>query len=153
MEHEFFCFSWNWFKCTFWYLLSHLSSLLAFLNSKICIKYRKHWKSYVSFQLFGQIGLIWGVAQNIKHADKIILSADLFIYLFKPSCLFQFKENIHLHILAFRFICNYLYQIQRCSMLLLVFPNILYDCCKLADDILLVMCSKSWTLLPMQLNI
>ena len=29
--------------------------------AKICIKYRKHWKSYVSFQLSGQIGLIWAV--------------------------------------------------------------------------------------------
>ena len=29
--------------------------------SKICIKYRKHWKRYVSFQLSGQIGLIWAV--------------------------------------------------------------------------------------------
>ena len=29
--------------------------------SKICIKYGKHWKSYVSFQLSGQIGLIWEV--------------------------------------------------------------------------------------------
>ena len=30
-------------------------------HAKICIKYRKHWESYVSFQLFGQIGLIWAV--------------------------------------------------------------------------------------------
>ena len=32
------------------------------INAKICIKYRKHWKSYVSFQPSGQIrqnGLIW----------------------------------------------------------------------------------------------
>ena len=31
---------------------------------KICIKYRKHWKSYVSFQLsgqIGQVGLNWAV--------------------------------------------------------------------------------------------
>ena len=29
------------------------------IGAKICIKYRKHWKSYVSFQLSGQIGLAW----------------------------------------------------------------------------------------------
>ena len=34
-------------------------------HPKICINYRKHWKSYVSFQLLEQIGLIWVVAQNI----------------------------------------------------------------------------------------
>ena len=34
--------------------------------TKICIKYRKHWKSYVSFYLSGQIGLIWAVRNYSK---------------------------------------------------------------------------------------
>ena len=33
-------------------------------SPKICIKYRKHWKSNVSFQLSGQIGLVWAVRNH-----------------------------------------------------------------------------------------
>ena len=32
--------------------------------TKICIKYRKHWKIFVSFQLSQQIGLVWAVRNN-----------------------------------------------------------------------------------------
>ena len=47
---------------------THLSifkvPFLFYLPTKIFIKYRKHWKSYVSFQLSGQIGKVelnWAV--------------------------------------------------------------------------------------------
>ena len=47
---------------------THLSifkvPFLFYLPTKIFIKYRKHWKSYVSFQLSGQIRLIWAVKNH-----------------------------------------------------------------------------------------
>ena len=42
------------------YILKHFLSTVH-MKAKICIKYRKHWKSYVSFQLSWQIGLIWAL--------------------------------------------------------------------------------------------
>ena len=49
--------SWNDFPIG---RMSHQRQL-PLLLPKICIKYRKHWKSYASFQLSGQIGLIRAV--------------------------------------------------------------------------------------------
>ena len=40
---------------------NQVSTYWVEVHAKICIKYRKHWKSYMSSQLSGQIGLIWAV--------------------------------------------------------------------------------------------
>jgi len=48
---------------------------------KICIKYRKHWKSYVSFQPSGQIGqkgLIWAVLKLFSKLTAISPAKDIF---------------------------------------------------------------------------
>ena len=51
-------------------------------HPKICIKYRKHWKSYVSFQLSGQIGLIWAVLKLFSKLTAISPAKDNFLYQF-----------------------------------------------------------------------
>ena len=60
------------------------------LSPKIRIKYRNHWKGYVSFQLSGQIGLIWAVQWNLdlrkpdlrKNLDlrKIVGTTDFLVH-------------------------------------------------------------------------
>ena len=52
------------------------------IKAKICIKYRKHWKSYVSFQLSGQIGLIWAVLKLFSKLTAISPAKDIFLYQF-----------------------------------------------------------------------
>ena len=50
---------------TIWFITSYCLFVILIstqiCTEKICIKYSKHWKGYVSFQLSGQIGLIWAV--------------------------------------------------------------------------------------------
>ena len=54
-------------------------------TAKICIKYRKHWKSYVSFQLSGQTGQVgqnWAV-RNYSPVLCIKMKSLFFNQLFK----------------------------------------------------------------------
>ena len=55
------------------------------LTSKICIKCRKHWKSYVSFHLSGQIWQIWLIWAVLKLFSKLTVippAKDNFLYQF-----------------------------------------------------------------------
>ena len=55
----------------------------ASLYPKICIKYRKHWKSYVSFHLFGQIGhvgLNWAVRNYSPNWHQISHETPMTIF-------------------------------------------------------------------------
>ena len=65
-------------------------SSLGSLKSKISNKYRKHWKSYVSFQLSGQTGSFWAVLK--KKSIKVCYFWGFF------SCFHgQIVSNIVLH--------------------------------------------------------
>ena len=49
-------------------------------SPKICIKYRKYWKSYVSFQLSGQIGLIWAVRNYFPNWQQFLHARHMTIF-------------------------------------------------------------------------
>ena len=55
------------------------------LSPKIRIKYRNHWKGYVSFQLSGQngqFGLIWAILKLLYKLTAISPAKDNFSYQF-----------------------------------------------------------------------
>ena len=49
-------------------------------EAKTCIKYRKHWKSDVSFQLSGQIRLIWAVRNYSPQWHQFSHERSITIY-------------------------------------------------------------------------